>query len=133
MPQTKPAGSSVGRLWVGAVRRPRYRYRLVAGLVLLACAAGAAGWSAGGAVSDRMSSGDSVRVVVPARHIRVGGRSIVAIALCAGVIVCATRPLRRGQERWARLALVEVLVSGALVVAVGLIYWVFWCPLSFLK
>jgi len=133
MSQTPIASNGCGRPWDGATRRPRYRYRLIAGLVLLVCAAGATGWTAGGAIGDRPSDRDTVQLVEPAKHVRLGGRSIVAIVLCAGVIACATRPLHRGRKDWARLAIVEVLVSGALLAAVGLIYWIFWCPLSFLK
>lgn|GEM_PF-6002404 len=133
MSQTADVCGGHGRLWQGAVRKPRYRYRLIAGLVLLACAAVFTAWAAVGAIGARPSRSGGVRLVEPAKYVRSGGRSIAAIVLCAGVIACATRPLRRGRQDWARLALAEIFVSGALLAVVGLLYWVYWCPLSFLK
>ena len=119
------------------ILRPRRdRYRLYLGAVLLVAAAATTVWLVWGAIACHASgpaAAQEVRQIEPDRYVRLGSRSVLAMVLCAGVLLCATRPIRRGRSDYARLAAVEVAATGLLLAAVVLTYWLAWCPLTFLK
>ena len=114
-------------------RQPRFRYRLWAGLVLLALAAGVEVWSFVAVASVQLPADATGEPPGFVECVRLGYRSFVVVVLSAVVILCAMRPLRRGRADYARLAAAEMVAGGLLISLVLVTYWLWWSPLSFIK
>jgi predicted Co/Zn/Cd cation transporter (cation efflux family) len=102
---------------------------------LLICATAATVWVIWGVAGSQtgLLGGSGIRLVDLGDCARLGLRSIVVVALCAGVVVCATRPIRRGRADYAKLAFAQVVLAGLLLAVVMVGYWLFWSPISFIK
>lgn len=114
-------------------RQPRYRFRLVTGLVFLCLAAGVTVWTFVKALTSVLPGSTGEQPPGLADCILLGYGSFAAIVMAAAGMLCAMRPLRRARADFAKLAALEMAVGGLLVAVVLAMYWLWWSPATFIK